>query len=217
MEYESISDTGAVERVYLGIMQALEDQSMSPGQRLVDADLSKRFGVGRNAVREALQRLATRGVIDLNRYRSASIRELDLAETMEILTVAAEVTALAAQLAAAHFDLAAHRETLMSVMGQLADDVAMRDPAKFSQARRGFYRTLLAIGGNRELQRLFPAVGIHMVYSQYRSQRLTDIRLADYQSIGSAILANDAHEAGLRARAHVERARAAIQEIAKPG
>jgi DNA-binding GntR family transcriptional regulator len=185
---------------------------MSPGQRLVDADLAKRFGVGRNAVREAMQRLATRGVVDLNRHRSASIRELDLAEAMEILSVAAVVTSFAAQLAAAAFDPTLHSQALTSVMKQLADGAAMQDPSNFSQARRNFYRTLLSIGGNRELQRLFPAIGMHIIYSQFRSPRLKEIRLSDYRLIAEAVLAQNVAEAAARGRIHVERVRAVIRE-----
>jgi DNA-binding GntR family transcriptional regulator len=48
-------------------MSDLEDSSMVPDQRLVETELAARFGVGRNAVREAMQRLAVRSVIDLSR------------------------------------------------------------------------------------------------------------------------------------------------------
>jgi DNA-binding GntR family transcriptional regulator len=215
VELDTTNGPGAVDRVYLGIMQALEDRTMSPGQRLVDADLAKRFGVGRNAVREAMQRLATRGVVDLNRHRSASIRELDFAETMEILNVAAVVTSFAARLAATNFNPPLHSESLTSVMNELADRAAMQDPVHFSQARRNFYRTLLSIGANRELQRIFPAIGMHIIYSQFQSPRLKEIRLCDYQSIGEAILGNDAAEAELRGRDHVERVRAVIQDTVR--
>src|SRR3546814_3335354 len=55
---------GATQRVYLGILQDLEKHRMVPGQRLVETELALHFGVGRNAVREAMQRLAVRGVVD---------------------------------------------------------------------------------------------------------------------------------------------------------
>src|SRR3546814_4678101 len=86
---------GATQRVYLGILQDLEKHRMVPGQRLVETELALHFGVGRNAVREAMQRLAVRGVVDLRPNQSASIRKLDINETIEILEVAAEMTSLA--------------------------------------------------------------------------------------------------------------------------
>src|SRR3546814_18595052 len=69
-------DSGsAADRVYLGILEDLEYHRMVPGQRIVETDLAVQFGVGRNAVREAMQQLAMRGVVDLSPNRSASIRK----------------------------------------------------------------------------------------------------------------------------------------------
>src|SRR3546814_14040142 len=64
--------------VFLGILRDLETGRMVPGQRLVETELASRHGVGRNAVREAMQHLAARGVVDLSPNRSPAIRKLDL-------------------------------------------------------------------------------------------------------------------------------------------
>ena len=69
-------------------MKDLEEGRMVPGQMLAETNIAVRFGVGRNAVREAMQQLGARGVIDLSRHRSPTIRLLDKAETSEILAVA---------------------------------------------------------------------------------------------------------------------------------
>ena len=78
-----VHPAGSVQRVYRGLLADLDHGRMVPGQRLVETDLAERFGVGRNAVREAMQRLAARGVVDLSRHRSPAIRRLDGEETME--------------------------------------------------------------------------------------------------------------------------------------
>src|SRR3546814_12751131 len=93
---------------------------MVPGQRLVETELALHFGVGRNAVREAMQRLAVRGVVDLRPNQSASIRKLDINETIEILEVAAEMTSLAASMAARNYDPALHGEAFKLVMRNFA-------------------------------------------------------------------------------------------------
>ena len=58
-----------------------------PGQRLVEVDLAAQFGVSRNSVREALQRLAAQGLVDLFRNKGAAIRTLSPQETLEVLDV----------------------------------------------------------------------------------------------------------------------------------
>jgi DNA-binding GntR family transcriptional regulator len=207
---------GAARRVYLGIMQDLEERRMVPGQRLIETELAARYGVGRNAVREAMQRLAARGVVDLNQHRSPAIRSLDISETMEVLDVAAAMTGLMARAAADRFDRVQHAELIDAAMQELDDVGPAPEPGVFSRARRHFYRALLAIGGNRELQRLFPAIGMHIIYSQFQSPRLQDVRLLDYRAIHDAVVAGDGEAAACEGRAHVEHVRAVICDIAEP-
>lgn len=201
---------GASQRVYLGIMEDLETRRMVPGQRLVETDLAQRFGVGRNAVREAIQRLVGRGIVDPSPNKSPSIRQLDLAETHEILDVASAMTGLAARTAARHFDAARDGALLDAAMAALGEVGPHSEPGQFSRARRKFYRALLSIGGNRELQRLFPAIGMHIIYSQFQSPKLQLARMLDYRVLYDAVIARDTETAERAARDHVEHIRTLI-------
>ncbi|MDB5713983.1 MAG: GntR family transcriptional regulator [Sphingomonadales bacterium] len=198
---------GASQRVYLGILQNLEQHRMVPGQRLIETELALQFGVGRNAVREAMQRLAVRGVVELKANQSALIRKLDMEETIEILEVAADLTSMAAGIAAAKYDPATHGEVFAAVQDAFRACEDMRQPAEFSRARRQFYRSLLTIGGNRELQRLFLAIGVHVIYSQHQSYELQQIRLADYRDIYKKVCAKDVAASRAAGRAHVDHER----------
>jgi DNA-binding GntR family transcriptional regulator len=202
----------AVERIYRGIMREIEDHDLVPGQRLVEVELASRFGVGRNAVREALKHLAERGVIVLSRNKSPSIRFLDLAETFEVLEVARSLNALAARIAAENFRPAEHGEALDESITHLGRLGSTSEPRDFARARRRFYRTLLTIGGNRELQRLFPAIGMHIIFSQFRSRRLQAVRIADYQEISDAVRRGDGIAAYDAAGRHVDEVRLIISE-----
>jgi len=194
-------------------MKDLEDGRLVPGQMLPETSLADRFGVGRNAVREAMQQLAARGVIDLSRNRSPTIRRLDHAETFEILAVARAMTVLAVQCAAHRYDAAHHGATVAGILDALTEADAIDEPGMFSRARRHFYRALLRIGGNRELQRLFPAISMHIIYAQYQSRRLRGIRLADYRAIMDAVARSDAVAAAAAAHGHVDHVCQAIDHI----
>lgn len=214
-DVDSAEPTGASHRVYLGLMQDLEERRIVPGQRLVETELAARFGIGRNAVREAMQHLAVRGVVDLSRHRSPAIRRLDPTETLEVLDVAAAMTRLAARTAALHYEPARDAASLAAVIDDLARARSVNEPGMFSRARRRFYRTLLAVGGNRELQRLYPAIGMHIIYSQYQSPRLQELRLADYGAICDAVRDKDADRAEITSAAHVEQVRQIIIELSQ--
>lgn len=204
---------GASQRVYRGIMRDLEEGRLVPGQILSETSLAGQYGVGRNAVREAMQHLAARGVVDLSRNRSPTIRRLDHAETLEILDVAGALTALAVQAAALRYDPVAHAALVTGALDALAQADAEDEPGAFSRARRHFYRVLLRIGENRELLRLFPAISMHIIYAQYQTPRLRGIRLADYRAIMAAVTGGDAEAAAAAGRNHTDHVRSAIEHI----
>lgn len=203
---------GTVQRVYQGLLADLDHGRMVPGQRLVETELAARFGAGRNAVREAMQRLAARGVVDLSRNRSPAIRRLDEAETMEVLTVARAMTALMLGAAAARFDSATHGAMLDDAQTQLERAADEDEIAGFGRARRQFYRALLDIGGNRELKRLFPAIGMHIIYAQYQSRQLRGIRLADYRAMIDSVRRGDETQAEAAGARHVDHVSAVIAD-----
>lgn len=204
---------GATDRAAFDILSALERRELAPGQRLIETELAAQLGVGRNAVREAIQRLAAKGVIDMSRHRSPSIRKLDMAETMEVLEVAETMFALVARVAARNFSPSAHAARLRQVLGGLAAPGLCHDRNRFSEVRRQFYRTLLEIGANRELHRHFSAIQMQIIYVQFESPELADLRVADYGAIGAAVMKGEIREAESLARRHVGRVRKIIQKM----
>jgi DNA-binding GntR family transcriptional regulator len=204
------TESGASRRVSRGIMKALELNQLAPGQRLVETSLATEYRVGRNAVREAVQWLAAHGVIDISRHRSASLRHLDAAETLDVLEVAEAVIGLLVKAAARNYQPELHEKPLARALAeaeQADDDV---HPGAFARARRHLYGTLLAIGGNRELQRLFPAVGLHILLAQYRTAIPKRQCLDDFRAMATAIANHDVEHAHALGRAHVGRIRSAI-------
>ena len=52
----------------------IRQRRLVPGQRLVEVDIIRQTGGSRFKVREALQRLAAEGLVDVEEYRGASVR-----------------------------------------------------------------------------------------------------------------------------------------------
>jgi DNA-binding GntR family transcriptional regulator len=199
-------DTAASRRVSRGIMQALEQGRLAPGQRLVETSLAAEYRVGRNAVREAVQWLAAHGIIDVTRHRSAALRRLDQAETLDVLEVAEAIIGLLLKAAARNFFAPAHEKRLLGVLAEIeqADDHA------FARARRHFYAALLEVSGNGELHRLFPAIGLHIIFAQYRAALAKPHGLDLFRAMAAAVANNDAEHAYTLGRAHIAQLRQAI-------
>jgi DNA-binding GntR family transcriptional regulator len=69
------------------IRAAIVGGEFAPGQRLVEADLCERFDMSRFVTRAALQELAGQGLVAFERNRGARVREISLAEAIEITQV----------------------------------------------------------------------------------------------------------------------------------
>ncbi len=206
------AERSASDAVFFGIMNGLELGGFVPGQRLVETDLVTHFGVGRNSVREALQRLAAEGIVDLPRHRGAIIRRLSLQETFDVLDVAERMTGLLARSATRGSGKRELAQALRAAVQGLAAAEKSHDGEAFSGARRHFYRTLLEMGDNRELRRLFPTIHMPIVHAQHRLASLRRMRLDDYRRIAAAVLAGDPDAAEAAGAAHVQNVRGAILE-----
>ena len=204
----NIAVQAASDSVFNGILQGVEQRRFVPGQRLVESDLVAMFGVSRNSVREAIQRLVADGLIEVVRNKGAVIRTLSEQDTVEVLEVAERMTGLLARSAARRIAEGASGACMERAMAALraADDA--RDAEAFSRARRAFYRALLATSGSQELRRLFPSIQMPIVYAQHRIESLQQIRMIDYANICSAVLegnAQAADEAGMQHVRNVQR------------
>jgi DNA-binding GntR family transcriptional regulator len=202
--------------IFREIVQGLYKGSYVPGQRLVEADLTAKWKVSRGTVREALNRLSAEGIVTLSRHRGAAVRVLDRAEIREILDVLELMIGMAARLAARHIDEANNRSRFEEVFEKL---LAFRDqPASFDliRARNRFYRTLAAIGGNRQLQDILGRIHVHLVRVQLQAlqDNLVTDRFDDYSRVGQAVLAGEARRAEVAARLNVRNTGAVLDKIA---
>lgn len=200
--------------VFWGIVRGLETQTYVPGQRLIEAELSERFGVGRNSVREAMQRLAAEGVVDLSANKGATIRTLSLNEIYDLLDIAERLFSLLTRNAVRSSASVIYENELKQLLIELVSADEQRDVQAFAVARRSFYRTLLNMGGNVDLKRMFTTIHIPLVYAQQNIPLLQKIRLADYRRILEAIFENDPDLAEQAGALHVRNVRKAVQDNA---
>jgi DNA-binding GntR family transcriptional regulator len=192
--------------IFREVIQGLYKGIYVPGQRLVEVDLTQKWGVSRGTVREALNRLAAEGIVVLSRHRGAAIRVLDLVEMQDILAVLEIMIGMAARLAAQRIGQGSNRAHFTETFDSLMGFRSRPDSMDLVRARNRFYRALAAIGGNKELEGLLSRMHVHLLRVQLRAlhESLVIERFDDYSHIGEAVLAGDARRAELAARRHVK-------------
>jgi DNA-binding GntR family transcriptional regulator len=191
------------------ILHGLTEGRYAPGQRLVEPDLMRRYGVGRSTVREALSRLAAEGVVTLAPHRGAQIRLLTRREADDVLRVTELLLGLVARQAAE--TVATSTDGTAAEALSMAADIYFATAAGASglpQARARYYRALTRLAGNRELERLLPSVQVHLIRAQLRLERPGGG--VDHRALVRAVLAGDGARAEAAARRHVRRLSAAL-------
>src|SRR4029453_9984594 len=74
--------------------------ALPPGERLIELQLTERYGVGRAAIRAALAELDSEGLVRREANRGATVRRISVADAIEITQARAALEGLVARLAA---------------------------------------------------------------------------------------------------------------------
>lgn len=193
------------------LIRGLYDGRYAAGQRLVEPDLMRRYGVGRSTVREAIQRLAAEGVVVTHPFRGAQIRQLSRTEARNVLLILELLVGLAARQAAAAIGEPGRRERFVGSFERLLGFETEGDSYELVRARNHFYRTMTHVGGNAELERLLSGIQVHLVRAHSRLPR--ERRFADYRAMAEAVLAGEEGRAEKAARSHIRRVAAALAEL----
>jgi len=191
------------------LCQALEGEiilgRLSPGTRLEETAIAKRYGVSRTPVREALRKLAVSGLIDVRPHQGAVVRQFSIEELIQIFEVMAELEGLCARLAARR--IAPEERTALERHHEDCRALAETgDADAFYDANIRFHETIYQATRNDYLIEQTRAtrtrIGPYRRYITYQSGRMR-ASIAEHAGIMEAIFAGDGEIAHRRNREHV--------------
>lgn len=137
-------DPDSIERT---LRQEIESGLLAPGTPLKQEDLADRFGVSRQPVRQALERLRAEGVLRRRADRSLAVAGLSREEAAELV----EVRLLLERQALA-VSLPLLTATEIRRAGRLCDEILDTDePARIEELDLAFHNLLYRHCGNRRL------------------------------------------------------------------
>jgi DNA-binding GntR family transcriptional regulator len=143
----------AVARLKYEILSGAAD----PGERLVEEQLTRRLGISRAPLREALRLLAEQGLVEHRPRRGSRVATLSERDVHELYAVRdvleRHVVAVALPLSGPG-QLAGMRAALeaMQSAARSGDGLAIAD------AHRGFHVALAALSGNRQLSQIYDQI-----------------------------------------------------------
>jgi DNA-binding GntR family transcriptional regulator len=145
-------DVKAPDTAYEKLFHAIEIGEIGPGERLLEIELAKRFGVSRTPIREAIRKLESEGIIQHLPRVGAVVRQLGQPEIVELYEMRIVLEATAAEMAAQHAS-SAELETLDALNSDMLG--ASNDPNTVAQINRQFHLCIVEAARNQFLKHCY--------------------------------------------------------------
>ncbi|MFI7483154.1 GntR family transcriptional regulator [Kocuria sp. M1R5S2] len=188
------------------LRRAIGEGDLVPGQQLNEAELSRRLGVSRGPLREAMQRLTQEGLLVSIRNRGVFVIEVtdDDVRDMYLARTALEraAAARAVEIHGAHAG-----ERLLEVVQSMAAAVAQNNADALTEADVEFHALLVALAGSPRLSRMHTTLMVEtrMCITALENRYSSHVfRLEEHRDIAEAIGRSDVERADELLLAHME-------------
>ena len=197
------------------LRDAIMDGEFAPNQRLVEADLSERFGASRGSIRTALLELTTEGLVERVQNRGARVRAVSLAEAIEITEVRMALEGLCAAKAATRLT-DDDRDRLRSVGTAMQEAVRSGDLLGYSELNRQLHALIRTLGGQSTAQAILERLRGQNVRHQFRlalHPGRAAVSLPQHLEIIEAMCAGEAEAAEAAVRRHLHSVIETLPEV----
>lgn len=189
------------------LREAIENDIVSgdfhPGERLDEASLATRFQVSRTPIREALQQLASAGMIEIRPRRGAIVALATPERLYEMFEVMAELEAMCARRAARRISEESSVALLLAHEGCASH---LEDADAYYNENECFHQAVYQASGNAFLMEQVEAMQRRLrPYRRLQLRVRNRIRASftEHETIVAAILAGDEDKAAQTMREHV--------------
>jgi DNA-binding GntR family transcriptional regulator len=204
------SSNGNVSRVE-NIVERLRDRirngHLTPGQRLVEADMQQLFQTSRGPIREAVRRLAAEGLVELRHNSGAMVRALTRNEVSNVFRIREVLEGLAARLAADNVRQGVNARELLKL------EVAFHrtfdgSPAAYMHYNDLFHELIVRLSANEQLSQLLRQLHVRVYRLQVEALRSSTSHVnsrREHDAIVRAIVKGNGAEAERIMRNHIRR------------
>ena len=194
------------DRIRHAIERDIVSGKLMPGTKLDEDALASRHGASRTPVREALQQLASQGLIELRAHAGAFVATLTVVELAEMFEAMAFLEAACAALAARRHT-ADDRQRLAAAHETCAKAARRNDPEAFYAANSQFHERIYAASHNGYLAS--QTIHLRNRLEAYRREAtfhpgLMSLTMAEHEQIIQAIFEMDESAAAKQMRSHLD-------------
>jgi len=202
------------DQTFDAVKRMIFDFELIPGERFSESDLTNRLNVSRTPLRQALQRLAGQGLLQVYPKMGWFVAPIDFDTMDELydLRILLETDAIGRLVEAPDLTvLEALNATWLVPLEQRLNDVSAVGPLD-----EAFHATLVAAGGNREISRVHQDITdrIRLIRRlDFTKPNRIEATYDEHSRILRAILNRRKDEAKRLLRAHVEQSKLEVRKI----
>jgi DNA-binding GntR family transcriptional regulator len=199
--------------VYEILRDDIINTKISPGSVIYEAALAREMGISRGPVREALQKLAAEGFIDLSPHKRAVVSSLTVQGFVDAYRVREALEVLGVKLAATNIDKD-NLEILKDLLIEMEKCSQIEDVSGFFAANEKFHKIIIVQSKNSKLIELYSSL-----VDQLRRYRMKSLTLRggflqsckEHQELVNALISHDAELASKLMKEHIQIPRNALK------
>lgn len=202
-----------VNQLFERLKSAVLSGAFAPGQRLIEADLTRTYNVSRGPLREALRQLAAERLVEIIPNRGAVVRRLSRKEMADLFLIRQSLEGLAASLAATNMTRDDYRQRFRAAVKTIYDK---RRSGRFTEENELLHQIIVELADNLQLATLVHQLQLPLARFQIRSavdQAHRDHSSMEHDRIIKAIMSGDPERADAAMRQHLKRASKRIMNL----
>lgn len=204
-----------IDAVHDALYDEIATLTLPPGAKLSEADIARRFGVSRQPVRDAFNRLAHKQLLRIRPQKATVVRGFSIRKIANARFIRAAIELEVLHHACATWDATA-AATLREVLDQQHEAIASGGAAAFHEQDFVFHRTICHLAGQamafETIEDCKRSIDRLCVLSLGRENEVSTL-IQDHEDIAAALIARDSAHAATAARRHFARLDDTIDDI----
>ena len=198
-------NTSSIQNIYQSLKKEILIQELKPRSRLRERELAEKYQVSRTPIRQALQQLATEGLVEFIPYKGAVIKDLTIEEFKDITQLRAVLEKLAVETCCE-----TNNETVIESLKKIIEKqkiaIINQDIKEYSLLDQEFHSIIVRTSSNKELKNFIELLNQRSYLSRVRTLTLPgqmEKSIIEHQQILECIISKDKEAAGQKAIEHV--------------
>ncbi|MBL8172962.1 MAG: GntR family transcriptional regulator [Acidobacteria bacterium] len=204
------------EQVYDYLRGEIVAGQLVPGERLNLEEMAERLKISKMPIKEAIERLAGEGLLEVQARRGTFVSRLDPVELAEIFEVRCALEVLAGELAVRRIQ-DADLEKLNQLIEEMGQSTGQTNVGRHLELNFQFHGLLVELSHNRKLIEMYHRLRTHIQIAaiHYRSESWVE-RVAqeqrEHRAIVQALATRDTEQVSRAIREHIKRGGTSLLE-----